>query len=75
MAQMEMCVLGTAKCRLMSPAKGFTSSAGAEAVFGGRRTVLVALLNFLLLTKTFPLSTWHSMVAVTTQRKLNVYRW
>lgn len=64
---MEMCALGTAKCHLMSPIKGFTSSAGAEAVISESRTVLVALLNLLLLTKTFPLSMWHSTVVVATQ--------
>jgi len=71
---METCTLGTAKCHLLSPTKGFTSSAGAEAVISGSRTVLVASLNLLLLTKTFPLCTWHSIV-VTTQWKLNACRW
>lgn len=57
MVQMEMCALGTAKCHLTSPTKDFTSSAGAEAVISGRKRVLVVLLNLLLLTKIFPLST------------------
>lgn len=43
------------------------SSVSDEAVISRRRPVLAALLTLLLLTKTFPLSTLHSVVVVTIQ--------
>lgn len=63
--------------QLNEPCQGFqvpflinvqeASSVSDESVISRRRPVLAALLTLLLLTKTFPLSTLHSVVVVTIQ--------